>query len=111
MGDRLQKILPYFIATVLIYNLAPIAVILTGDPLGMYNFLPALYICVLIVVSFAYGKKHGSDWLIAFCLTVAFLPTMCFFFNTSAWLYMVVYFIACIIGDVIGAVYGRRLGK
>lgn len=109
MSERFERVLPYLISAILIYNLAPLAVILTGDPLGIYNLLPAVYICAVLVISFIFGKKHGSDWIIALVLSLTFLPTMYIFFYSSAWVYMIVYFLASVVGNVIGVVYGRRL--
>ncbi len=104
--ERFERTLPYLIAAIIIYNLSPIVMALLQSPL--YNLLPPFYLCTNLVIAFIFGKKHGSDPMLAVVVTLAFIPTMFMFFNASAWLYAVAYFALSILGEVIGKVYGNR---
>ncbi len=109
MGERFEKTLWYLVAAIAIYNITPLVCALSNFPL--YNLLPPLYICAVLIISFMFGRRHGGDWLISFGLAAAFIPTIYMFFNPTVWIYVPVYLVAGFIGDVIGSVFGKRFGR
>ncbi len=109
MKERFEKMLWYIVWTVAIFYITPIVCALIQFPL--FNILPAIYMCVVMVVSFMFAKKHGGDWLISIAMMVVFIPCIEMFFNPTVWIYVPIYGVMSFIGMIIGTVFKNRFLK
>ncbi len=104
--QRFEKMIWYVIAAIAVYNLLPLLVASLGLPI--LPLLPFVYICSNLVIAFVYGKNHNSDPLLPVCICVVFIPAIFMYFNTSAWVFLIVYFLISVLGMALGKVYGNR---
>ena len=68
----------------------------SGDDLWITNSLYALISSTII------SKKYSFNIWIILLITILFVPTMLIFYNTSASIFMIVYFVLAFIGGLIG---------
>ncbi|MCD7785333.1 MAG: hypothetical protein LUH18_07145 [Oscillospiraceae bacterium] len=118
--ERFEKTLTYFIVMIVFFYAMPIIIIAIASNIGeeqsaalgsVYNMIPALDLCCGLVVGFFYGRNKGSDWLVALEAGVAFIPCVYIFFNTTAWIYVILIALATMLGIAIGKVFGDRFGR
>ena len=96
----------YIVAAIVIFYATPLICALIQFPL--FNILPALYVCVAMVIGFMFAKRHGGDWLMCLMLTAVFIPCIKMFFNSTAWIYALLIGIMAFVGLIIGTVFKNR---
>lgn len=74
----------------------------------IFNMLPALNVCLSLAVCFFFAKKHGGDWLMALESAAVFIPCIYMFYNPTAWIYVLVIFLASVLSIVIGTIFKNR---
>ncbi len=103
-----RKILPYLAVMAFAFYALPwfiqdtgsgMLVLLIGIPLFCWN------------VPFVYGVKHSFfiGWPIG--TAVLFLPTVFLFYNSSAMVYVAIYGVMALLGNIIGALVKKLLAK
>lgn len=118
--ERFERTLPYFITMIVFFFALPIILAVTVGNVGeeytatigsIYNMLPMFDLCCGLVVGFFFGRSKGNDWLVALEAGVAFIPCVYLFFNSTAWIYVVLIILATMLGIVLGKVFGDRFGR
>ena len=96
---------PYIIFLSIIFYVLPLLIIDTGS--GM--FILVLVIPVLIFVcSVIYGIKHGFSPLFTLITAILFAPSILIFYNSTAWIYIVVYSIISFVGNIIAIIPHKK---
>lgn len=107
MKDRFENTLGYLIFEIIAFYGMPIAI--AAFRLGaIYNLVPVIDVCIALAVGFAFGRRHGGDWLMSIVSAAAFLPCVYIFYNTTAWVYVFVIMIFSLLGVFIGTVFKNR---
>lgn len=105
MKKKILALLPYAIALAIAFYVLPLLIKDTG--IGMFMLLlviPLLtFICAII-----YGVRQGFDFLLMITAIILFAPTIFIFYNTSAWVYMIVYAGIALVGNGIGRIFHRK---
>lgn len=118
--DRFEKTLTYFITMIIFFYALPFILIAAASNMGedysaaigsIYNMLPMFDACCGLVVGFFFGRNRGNDWLVALESAVAFIPCVYIFFNTTAWIYVLIIGLGTMLGIVLGKVFGNRFGR
>ncbi|MDO4799426.1 MAG: hypothetical protein Q4A52_02785 [Bacillota bacterium] len=96
----LKKMIPYLIAVVLVFYLLPFLIKDTGSGMTILLIvIPAS--CFLI--SLIYGLKNSFHWLFLLLIMLLFAPTIFLFYNESAAIYILIYGILSLVGNLIGS--------
>jgi len=118
--ERFERTLPYFITMIVFFYALPIILIAVVSNVdeeyaaaigSIYNMLPMFDLCCGLVVGFFFGRNKGSDWLVALESGCAFIPCVSIFFNSTAWIYVILIMLATVLGIVLGKVFGDRFGR
>ena len=86
-----KSIVILIIITLLIYNIIPIINAMFPSSIN-YTFISSTIM----------SKKYSFNIWIILLITILFVPTMLIFYNTSASIFMIVYFVLAFIGSLIG---------
>ena len=101
MGKDLLKIA---IISLIVYNIIPVINKLVPGTEN-YTFLIDLWI-INIIYSVAcgliYGNKYRFKISIPIVIAIMFIPTMLIFYDTSEYIYIIAYFVAAVIGCILG---------
>ena len=100
-----KSIVILIIITLLIYNIIPIINAMFPSSIINYTFLTDLWITnslYALISSTIMSKKYSFNIWIILLITILFVPTMLIFYNTSASIFMIVYFVLAFIGSLIG---------
>lgn len=106
MKKKFLTLTPYVITLALDFYLLPFFIKDTGS--AMF-----LMLCVMPVIAFISsvicGIRNGFNALLAASAFVLFIPTIFIYYNSSAWVYSIVYAVIVLIGSGIGgAFYNKR---
>ncbi len=111
LPKRLLRALPFIIVTLGIFLALPFAAIALGNGALYVVGVPLLDCCGVCAVGYFYGRKNGRDPLMPVISGVLFVPIMFIFYNSSAWIYLLLLPIFSYVGECIGTLYGQRFGK
>ena len=106
-----KKIIGIIILSLVIYNIIPILNDIFPETVT-YTFLLDLWFInslYSLIAAIVFCKKYGFKIWISIIIALLFLPTMFIFYNKTAYIYMIVYFIFALIGTFIGANIAIRL--
>ena len=101
MGKDLIKIA---IISLIVYNIIPIINIIFPESEN-YTFLIDLWVINIIYAvacGLVFGNKHRFKLSIPIVIAVMIIPTMFIFYNQTAYIYIIVYLVASIIGTLLG---------
>ena len=104
MNKKKRSIVILIIITLLIYNIIPIINDIFPNSV-YYTFLTDLWIInslYALISSIVMSKKYGFNICIILLISILFVPTMLIFYNTSASIFIIVYFVLAFIGSLIG---------
>lgn len=104
MKKRLLALLLYAIVFAMAFYLLPLLIVDTG--IGMLVLLLVIPLLIFIC-SVVYGVQQGFDFLFTIAVIILFAPTM-FYYNMSAWVYMIAYALISLAGNGIGRTFHRR---
>lgn len=98
----------YIIVMILCY----LSLIIYNDKLYTIILLLMLGFPIIIIIgSFVAGLKHGFNFLIPLISIIWFLPAILYPLNTSALVYIIIYFICSLMWNYIGGLIYKRLVK
>src|SRR5690554_1655992 len=96
---KLKAMLPYIIIVVCAFYLLPLLIQDTGT--GMLILLSVIPV-VCFISALIYGAKNGFNIFYSIIIGVLFIPTIFIFYNSTAWVYSVIYGVISIAGNGIG---------
>lgn len=105
---KFKPMMPYLFITELFYYLAPFIAIAIGDLMIMAILLLVVFPVVTFICAFICSQKHGYSWIYTIVAAVLFIPTVFMFYNSSALIYVTMYAIASILGNMLGDLLGKK---
>lgn len=112
-NTMIRTIIILIVISLLIYNIRPISSIIFPI-FADYLFIIDLWVInslYALISSIIISKKYGFNILIVLLIAILFIPTMLIYYNTTALIYVFIYFILALIGAFIGGVIYKRKGK
>jgi Ca2+/Na+ antiporter len=94
-----KRMTPYVLICAAAFYLLP----LLGNSTG--SFITILLIVIPLTcfaTSFLYGHNNGWNFIFPIIIAVIFIPTIFIYFNSTAWVYSVVYSLIAAVGVLIG---------
>ncbi len=106
MKRKLLSLIPYLVVLIIDFYLLPLLISNTGFAmLFMLMIIPLIsFGCALI-----FGIKQGIGFFaIPILAMLLFLPTVFIFYNSSALIYVVIYGIIALVGNLIGSCFHNK---
>lgn len=102
-GDLLG-ILPYGVVLLIAFYVLPLLISDTGMGMLVLLFVVPLvcFVCALV-----YGARRGFGWLFVLFGVLLFVPSVFVFYNSSALVYVFVYGVVLLVGNVFGLLFYR----
>lgn len=115
VNRSMKSYIKVILLTLFIYNSIPIINILFPIT-SMITFLADLWIfntAYSLIISIVYCFKYGSKFWLSLIMGLLYVPTMFIFYNSSAFIFVVLYSILSLVGCLIGYLlyYLRRYLK
>lgn len=101
MSD-LKGMLPSLGIILLSFYLLPF---LAGDTGTSMLILLAVIPMLCLGCSIVYGYRHSFHLFYSFAVAVLFAPSVFFFYNASAWIYILLYGVLALAGNALGAAF------
>ncbi len=99
---RVFKLIPYTLAVALLFYLLPM--LITG-----LEFAAILVLVVMPILTFLFAACHGKflgfSSLLPLVTALVFAPTILMFYNSSAWILVIVYAIIAFAGNLFGRLF------
>ena len=96
--DKFKKNLIFYILLIIDFYVIPWFIKDTGSAMiVMLGIIPM----VCFVTSMMYGIRNAFDFWYAFIVAILFIPSIFIFYNSSAWIYVVVYAGIALLGNFI----------
>ena len=93
------KVLPYLLVNIVAFYLLPTMIKDTGSAmLVMLIGIPV----ICFVTSIVFGINHSFKLFYPITVALLFAPTVFMFYNSTAWVYIIVYGVIALIGNFIG---------
>ena len=103
--DKFKKNLIFYILLVIDFYVIPWFIKDTGSAMiVMLGIIPM----VCFVTSMMYGIRNGFDFWYVFIVAILFIPSIFIFYNSSAWMYVVVYAGIALLGNFIAFPLRKR---
>lgn len=99
-----KKVIIIIFLSLIIYNIVPVLNLIIPQ-ISAYTFLLDLWLIntlYSLIISAVFCRKYGFKMWISIIIAILFVPTMFIFYNFSAYVYSIVYFIFSLIGCIIG---------
>ena len=105
MKKKILALIPYVATLIIIFYLLPLVVKNTGFAMLMMLIIMPLstFACTVI-----YGVRQGFDFILPILAIVLLAPTIFIFYNSSAWIYIVIYAVIAFIGNGIGRIFYKK---
>ncbi len=105
--DRWKKMLPYLAVLAADFYLLPALMRDTGSAMVMLLMVIPL---VCFACSLVYGIRNS--FCIWYCVAAAvlFAPSVFIYYNASAWVYIIGYGVAALLGNLIGMAFHKKVG-
>jgi len=92
--------LPYLLAPMAGFYLLPLLLRDTG---GAILLLLAALPLLCLVSAFLHGRRFGFRWGLGPAVAALFVPTLWLFYDTSAWIYPIIYGVLTLLGSLLGS--------
>ncbi|MBS6161408.1 MAG: hypothetical protein KIC52_09205 [Firmicutes bacterium] len=103
--DKFKKNLIFYILLIIDFYVIPWFIKDTGSAMiVMLGIIPM----VCFVTSMMYGIRNGFDFWYVFIVAILFIPSIFIFYNSSAWIYVVVYAGIALLGNFIALPLRKR---
>lgn len=97
--NKLKQMLPYVMVIVLGFYLLPAF----GKDTGSFMVILLIAIPLLcFVAALLHGAKWGFNVFFSIIVAALFIPTIFIYYNSSAWVYAVIYALVALIGSALG---------
>lgn len=102
---RLKQMAPYLIAIIIAFYLFPI---LPKDTGSFMLLLLGITPMVCFITALIYGMNKGVEFIYPLFTGILFTPTIFIYYNESAWVYIVMFAITSLVGNVLGALLFKK---
>lgn len=103
--DKFKKNLIFYILLIIDFYVIPWFIKDTGSAMiVMLGIIPM----VCFVTSMMYGIRNGFDFWYVFIVAILFISSIFIFYNSSAWIYVVVYAGIALLGNFIALPLRKR---
>ena len=106
--QKIKKMIPYLAVLLITFYLLPLCMRDAGIAMILMLIVMPL---ICLVCSLMYGFKQGFYWIYPIAAAALFTPTIWIYYNSSAWVYILVYAGAALIGDFVGMISCRCKAK
>lgn len=97
--NKLKRMTPYVLTCTIFFYLLP----LIGNSTGSFMVILLVIIpFVCFLTSFIYALNHGWDIILSITIGILFVPSIFIYYNSSAWIYIVIYSAISSLGLFIG---------
>lgn len=97
--NRFRDMLPYLFVIALAIYLLPAL----GKDTGSFMLILLIAIpLVCFIAALLHGAKWGFNVFFAITVAALFIPTIFIYYNSSAWVYTVIYALVALIGSALG---------
>ena len=103
--DKIKTNWIYYLIIFIAFYLVPILIKDTGS--GMFILLIVIPLITLIT-SIIYGLRNTFDFIYPLIVAILFIPTLFIYYNTSALVYVIVYSMIAVIGELLGKTLQRK---
>lgn len=105
MKDKLMKMLPYLGVIIAAMYLMP----LYGKNTGSFILILLYGVpLVILLVSIVYAANLGLNIFLSIMVGIIFIPTIIIYYNSSAFIYVLIYIGISILGQIMGRYVFRR---
>lgn len=99
--NKLKQMLPYLMVIVLGFYLLPAF----GKDTGSFMVILLIAIPLLcFVAALLHGAKSGFNVFFSIIVAAIFIPSIFIYYNSSAWVYIIIYALTTLIGSALGGV-------
>ena len=105
MKKRIVPYVVYAVVLALVFYILPLLIQDTGS--GMFVLLLVVP-AVTFVASLVLGIREGFSIIVPLIVAALFAPTLCIFYNESAWGYIPAYAFIAVIGNAIGRIFYKQ---
>jgi len=106
LKTTVKNAIPYALFLALDYYALPLLIQNTGTAMVLLLVVVPL---LCLICSIVYGIKQGFHLLYAVMAALLFVPSIFVYYNTSAWVYILIYGVVALIGNGIGCIFYRRV--
>lgn len=103
--DKFKKNIVFYILLIMDFYVIPLLIKNTGS--GMIVMLSIIPL-ICLVTSIFYGLRNGFDFWYILIVAFIFTPSIFMFYNSTAWVYIVVYTIVALLGNLIALPLRKR---
>lgn len=105
--EKIKRVWPYALACIAVFYLLPIWAKDTGTFMVL---LLALTPFICFSASLLWGMKAGRDWYFPIFVGVMYIPAIFIFYNSSAWIYSIVFGLCSLAGILMGNYIMKKSG-
>lgn len=105
MKQKLRTLAPYLVLLGADFYLTPL---LIRDAGMMILMMLCMMPLVALIAAVVYGVRNGFNILLPVLAGLLFLPTVWIYYNSSAWIYAVVYAILVLAGNGLGRLFYQK---
>jgi hypothetical protein len=96
--NKLKKNIVFYILLFIDFYVVPWFIKDTGSAMIIMLILIPL---ICLIISVFYGIRNGFDFGYILIVAIMFAPSIFMFYNSSAWVYVVVYTVIALLGNLI----------
>lgn len=103
--DKLKKNIVFYILLFIDFYVIPWFIKDTGSAMIVMLMIIPL---ICLITSIFYGIRNGFDFGYILIVAIIFTPSIFMFYNSSAWVYVVVYTVIALLGNLIALPLRKR---
>lgn len=103
--EKLKKNWIYYLVILIAFYIVPMLIKDTGS--GMFILLIVIPLITLIT-SLIYALRNTVDFIYPLIVAILFIPTLFIYYNNSAWIYIFVYSMIAVIGELLGKTLQKK---
>lgn len=103
--EKLKKSIIFYILLIIDFYAIPWLIKDTGSAMIVMLIIIPL---ICFVTSIFYGLKNGFDFGYVLIVALIFVPSIFIFYNSSAWIYVGVYTVVALLGNLIALLLRKR---
>lgn len=111
LPKRLRRASVYMVLTFGIYLALPFMAIALDNSALYVVGVPLLDCCGCMAVGYFYGRKNGRDPLMPAASAILFIPIMFMFYNSTAWVYIILMALFSFLGECVGCMFQGKFGR